>query len=319
MIWLVTSDLHLSDRPRDAYRFGIFPWLARQQQKYGVTATWILGDVTQDKDKHSASLVNQFVDGLTELRPPVYILMGNHDRVNPRDPYFRFLSCIEGVQFVTTPMWLNDEHNTLLIPHQASQADFDRACGLAPTKVVFCHQTFTGAIAETGARLTGLRWPLVNVRAWAGDVHRPQTCGAVTYVGAPYHVRYGDTFIPRVLLVSNGHEQDLYYPAPRKWSLTVRDACDIERNEALREGDQVKLTIELAREEVVEWAAHKQRVLAACKGLDVFGVEMKVNSSKLREVKVGQIKTPKALFAEFCTAENVGSTIKQVGQELLDV
>lgn len=328
MAWLITSDLHLTDRPRDAYRFGLFPWLARMQRLYDTTATFILGDLTDQKDKHSAALVNKLVHEITGLQPPVYVLMGNHDFIDPENPFFKFLGCVEGLYFVTEPTWLED-HKVAMIPHQPDQAAFDRACGIIqPTaKAVFCHATFEGAISETsGGRLTGLRASLVSQKApkatlVAGDIHKPQRCGPVTYVGAPYSIRFGDDYTPRVLLIKGGKEQNLYFDAPRKWALTVRDADEILNNKDLKPGDQIRLTIEMAREEAVEHAAHKQRILAACKkvGIEVYGVELKINSSTRRErIKVGKARSPKDILASFCTAEGVASNVKKAGMELLD-
>src|ERR1700692_2701397 len=278
MPWLITSDLHLTDRPRDSYRFGIFPWIARMQRLYDTTATFILGDLTDQKDKHSSALVNRLVDEITGLQPPVYILKGNHDFIDPANPFFKFLSCVEGLHFVTDPTWL-EEHKVALIPHQPDQATFDAACGIIQpdAKAVMCHQTFDGAISEaSGARLAGLGASLIGqkgARVLAGDIHKPQYCGVVSYVGSPYHVRFGDDYTPRVLLIKDGKEQNLYFDAPRKWSLMVRDEDDILHNENLRSGDQAKITIEMTREEVVEHGAHKKRVLDACKevGLEVYG------------------------------------------------
>ncbi|RPI87194.1 MAG: hypothetical protein EHM40_23155, partial [Chloroflexi bacterium] len=85
MTWLVTSDLHLTDRPRDAHRFGLFKWLAKKQRKHGVKATFILGDITDKKDNHSSALVNRVVNELTQLEPPVYVLKGNHDFIDPNN------------------------------------------------------------------------------------------------------------------------------------------------------------------------------------------------------------------------------------------
>ena len=79
MNWLLSADLHLSDRARDSHRFGLFPWLKKQQQKNKVDATFLLGDLTQEKDRHSSALVNRIVEELLTLTPPVYVLRGNHD------------------------------------------------------------------------------------------------------------------------------------------------------------------------------------------------------------------------------------------------
>ena len=332
MTWLLTSDLHLTDRPRDAYRFELFAWLAKQQEKHSVTATFILGDLTDKKDKHSASLVNRLVDELIGLKPPVYILRGNHDGVDPSNPYFRFLNTIDGVQFIVDPICL-PEHQVAMIPHQPDQESLDSACGLLiPTtpgwgpKAVFLHQCLTGAISEaSGARLTGLAWPLVSqtharLGVYAGDIHRPQRLdNGVTYVGAPYHVRFGDDYTPRVLLLRDGKEQNLYFPAPRKWALTVQHEDDIFNDEDLHEGDQVRLTVELGREEAVEWSDRRKRILHVCKeaGLDVYGCELKVRSGKQERAVLKAVRSNEEVFTAFCQAEGVANNIRKAGLSLL--
>ena len=330
MRWLVSSDLHLTDRPRDAHRFGIFGFLAKQQRKHGVTATFILGDITDKKDNHSASLVNRIVNELTQLAPPVYVLKGNHDFIDPNNPFFGFLNCIDGLRFVTKPTYLKDL-GVVMIPHQPNQAAFDEACKVIPTNAagVMLHATLEGAIAESGRHLSGLQWPLTHSKSLgrvvlAGDIHRPQRlANGVTYVGAPYTVRFGDDFDPRVLLVRDGKLQDLHYDCPRKWVLNVRDAEELGRSKA-RTGDQVKVRLELAREEAVEWKTHKQAILDTCKemGLEVFGVELIVNTNSRIEriaVEPSRTKTPAEVVAAFCKAENTASNIKRAGLELLDV
>jgi hypothetical protein len=330
MTWLLTADTHLSDRPKDGYRWGLFKWLAKQQALYDTTATFLLGDITDRKDNHSASLVNRLVEELLRLKPPVYILRGNHDGISPENPYFRFLQAIEGLDFIVEPEFLS-ELGVAMIPHQPDQVSFDRACAIIPPKptAVALHCCIEGAIAETGARLTGLSTALVSVTkpgaVYAGDIHRPQVvkCEApVTYVGAPYHVRFGDSFTPRILMLKNHIEQNLYFPCLHKWALRVKDADEIINNVNLKKGDQVKIIISMAREEVVEWNKYKQRVLGACKelGLEVFGIDMEVNTSPQRErVKHEPTKaiTPEDILNEFCKSEKVASNIKQVGVEIL--
>lgn len=329
MTWLLTSDLHLTDRPRDVYRFDLFPWLARQQKKYNTTATFLLGDLTDSKDKHSSALVNRVVDELMGLQPPVYVLAGNHDGLDPNNPFFRFLHYTEGLEFIIEPRNAGiDGKRVGMVPFCRTQAEFDRSCAKISPKpdALMVHQTFDGSIAESGSRLSGLSpSPIEKLRpgvCWAGDVHRPQRCGPVGYIGSPYHVRFGDQFTPRVLLVENCIEtRNLHFPAPKKWSLTIRDADELQNNPDLAKGDQLKLTIEMAREEAIEWQAHKQRILGACAelGLEVYGAVLKVNSNTVKPQTVQKrSKDPKEAFAAFCKHENVASSVKQAGLELLD-
>lgn len=327
---LISSDLHCSDKARDNYRFGLFPWLRKQQEKHPIDFTLILGDITENKDRHSALLVNRLVEGLTGLKPPVIVLKGNHDCTDPNIPFFKFLNCIDGLKFVISPTF-NKTLSAAFIPHCESQAIFDDACKQMPLKpdYVFLHNTFAGAKVETGMTvLSGLSASPIELLkpklgVYSGDIHAPQRLAPVTYVGAPYMVRFNDKFTPRVLLISNGRETDLHFDCPRKLSLTVRDADDITRNKELRRGDQVKLTIEMAREEAVEWQATKQRVLAACRegGLEVFGCELQVNTTARRgRIKLSEgpaIRSPLEIMAAYCKAENVASSIKAAGEELL--
>ncbi len=332
-MWLLIGDLHLTDAAKDSYRFGVFDWIKRQQTKREVAGTFIAGDMTDAKDRHSATLVNKIVSGLIKLKPPVYIDMGNHDYRDHKNPFFKFLNHIEGIHFVTEPVAVTAGKRMGIIPHYRSQDDFDMAVDLlcsSDVSALLVHQTFDGAIAESGTRLSGLSASLIESRdpplgVYAGDVHRPQTQGIVTYIGCPYHVRFGDNFEPRSIYVdSRDKEINLRYPAPFKWSLTVRGPENILNHKDLCEGDQVKLTIEVAREEAVGWQKIRQACLAACKelNLEVHGCKLEVKTTKQRKhTKLeGQDVTvsPVGTFDSFCKSENVSTHCKKIGKEILD-
>ena len=321
MSYLLIGDLHLTDRPKDAYRFGIFSWIIKQQDRIKPQATFLMGDITDQKDKHSATLVNRTVDSLLQLRPPVFILMGNHDYISPENPFFRFLSKLDGLHFVSSPRYVFTE--VAMIPHCRAEADFAAACSriTARPQFLLLHNTFAGAIAETGAPLSGFSpEPIKAIRprlgSFAGDVHRPQQAGPITYVGAPYHVRFGDNFTPRCLLVDEkGKTTNLYFEAPRKWQLVVRDATGIIRNDKLVAGDQVKVTINVPREEAVEWKTYRKQVLDACKKLklEVFGIDLKVSTTRQRIAKAPVSRQPEDIITAFCKHENAPSQVRQAG------
>ena len=323
MNWLISADLHFSDRPRDAYRFGLFKWLAEQQKLHKVDATFLLGDITQEKDKHSASLVNRVVDEIMELRPPVEIVEAIMMASSPDNPFFKFLNSIEGISFAVGPTLIHGM-NVYLIPHCRCQKELDDACAQGQERYyVMCHQTFEGAIAETGARLTGLSAKPIKAMkplgVWAGDVHRPQTLGPVTYVGAPYNVRFGDDFTPRVLLIKDGVSHDLHFPAPRKHAVRITAPDDLHSFN-LHRGDQVKITVELPREEVVNWLKHRRMILDVAKemGVEVHGIELKVDSIALPKVGKGTPKLDNTeLLKAFCKAEKVPSAIRDAGLALI--
>lgn len=320
MTWLITSDIHLSDRQRDSYRFDLFPWLTKQQKLYNTTATFILGDLTHEKDYHSARLVNRTIHELTKLKPPVYILRGNHDGLSPEWPFFEFLNCIDGFYFVPEPGFMKDL-GVAFLPHCRAQAEFDEACAIVkPHCVTMTHQTFEGAVSESGRYLSGLKVSALErakPRAvWAGDVHKPQQQGIVAYIGAPYQVRFGDDFEPRVILVTGKQQKDLHFDCLRKWSLQITDPKELYDID-LRKGDQVRVIVALRREEAVDWLNHKRMVSQVCKhlGLEVFGIDLKIANPKKEEVQglLRQTATPQEVFTAFCKHEGLTDGLRNTG------
>lgn len=332
-MWMLVGDLHFTDQARDAHRFDIFDWIVKQQAKHKPAATFLAGDITDSKDRHSATLVNNIVNGLMKLKRPVYILMGNHDYRDPNNPFFKFLNHIDGIHFVIEPTVIKAIKPIGLIPHVRTQDAFDDAVravqrGNAGISSYLVHQTFEGAIAEAGVRLSGLSASLIEslnppLGVYAGDVHKPQTQGLVTYIGCPYQVRFGDNFEPRCILVrEDGTEVYPWFDAPRKWSLKIRGPENLLNNTELMEGDQVKLVIELPREEAVEWKQVRESVLAACKKLklEVYGAKVEVKAAKRRERVYAEAKPSHdhaKILEQFCTAENVSSQIRKTGLQLL--
>lgn len=331
-MWLIATDTHFSDRPKDEYRFGLLKWMSKLQEKHNVDATFLLGDLTQDKDNHSSTLVNRTIEELVKLRPPVYILRGNHDGIDHNNPFFKFLNCVDGFNFIVEPELISfmvPHQEIAMVPHCRTQELFDAACAKMPKGVdtLMLHQTVAGAIAETGRPLTGLKASPIELLkpalCYSGDVHKPQRCGPVTYVGAPYPIRFGDDFEGRVMLVDGQKEQSLHYPCIHKWTLRIRDAEELLNNPKLKAGDQVKLIIELSREEMLDWSSQKRKALAVCKELklEVFGVDVDVKTSTRKTEKKEsdhQGKTKTEVLEEFCKAEKLSSQIKQTGKELLE-
>lgn len=321
MRWLFTSDLHLTARARDDYRFGLFPWLAHQQKKQDSDATFILGDITHEKDNHPSHLVNKMVEGLKLLKPPVYILRGNHDCVDPENPFFKFLNEIEGIHFITDQAWLPD-YAVYMVAHRSSENEFKEVCLLAPPicRVLLIHQTVDGAISESGAKLTGYKVPSRFGRVYAGDIHKPQTVTPTTYIGAPYHIRFGDAFDPRVLFVTESGEKNLTFPAPRKITLHVTDPSSIKKSEAIR-GDMVKVVLDLPKEGVVDWSKYKKEILDVCRelGLENYGVDLNVAGTAPVKgtVKAAPGRTHKQTLIDFCKSEGLPELIQDIGLDLL--
>lgn len=334
MTILLTTDVHLSDRPRDAYRFGLFDFLVEQRRKFKASLTVILGDLTDEKDKHSSRLVNAIVEGLSRLAEdaPVIILKGNHDYLaDPDSPFFEFLNRMKNIRFIVKPQtWITSEESKLLfLPHFNDEEKWNNFNLDKQPDYAFIHQTVTGAISESGRRLDGYSLkPLqrLGCRVFAGDVHKPHTIKPVTYIGPPYHVRFGDNFIPRCCILNEetGKLRDIHFECPRKWSLKIREPEDILNNKDLRKGDQVKIELELTREEIVDWPVFKDRIVSVLKDLELesYGIGLKVDkTARSRKQEIDDVarhnKEPAEVLDSFCNSEKLSRTIRKVGMKLL--
>lgn len=335
---LLTADLHFTDRPKDSYRFDLFDKMRQYQNDRPVDATFILGDLTDAKDKHSAKLVNKIVDGLRMLQPPLFILQGNHDYIDIGNPFFKFVSGLPGITFITETDVIYPVGQAmpfLCIPHQKD--GWPNLKRYLPNKVntpipyVLIHQCVEGAIAESGARMNGLSTAAIEAvgarRILAGDIHRPQDVGAVAYVGAPYNIRFGDDFDPRLVLLNEETDKmkSLYFDFPRKRLLKIgapEDIREAESADLVRSGDQVKVQVRLTREEIVDWQSIKKRVLKECDriGVQVFGVRMEVERTTKRRKRqqAVDLKSPGDILKGFCDYEKLASDYRRVGERILE-
>jgi len=329
---ILTSDLHLTDKPSDTYRFDIFDAICDWCEQYPISDIIILGDLTDKKDNHSGKLVNKIVNGIFSLTAycDVNILMGNHDYIDPENPYFEFLEVIPQAHFIDTPFFtFIDGASVLFMPHQKELTMPQIPVAYKHLDLIFIHQCVDGAIAETGKRLSGIDIsPLSDLKPkggiWAGDIHKPQRVGAVTYVGAPYNVRFGDKFTPRCVLLDpeDFTYRELFFKAPRKHSVVLRDVEELV-NYNFTEGDHVKITIQLTKEEVPDWSEQKAEAIKSCKDyrLELFGIKLEVQKSSKR-VRLKQTKRtgvqPRETLKDFCKYEQVPSEVQEAGQAIIE-
>lgn len=285
MTTILLADLHLTDNPRDTYRFKTLRQIVRSLEKSAPLQTFILGDLTEAKDRHSSRLVNKVVDHIRLFATlgAVYVLKGNHDySTSPDHPFFQFLTHIPDVHWINKPVVHNhyDHHElgeVLWLPHTRNWKRDWEGVKLDKARLVFAHQTFLGAdmgnyIARDGVP-TKIFHP--DVKIFSGDVHVPQTfkrsgtptgLGApygITYVGAPYTIDFGDAYAPRLVIRKNDKWLSVPIPGPQKRLVEYApkgDSVSIIKSNALRDqlrmlskGDILKVRVRLQRNEVERW------------------------------------------------------------------
>lgn len=269
MTILITADLHLNNLPRDAYRHEFQEKFRSLAKLHKASTIMLLGDLTDEKDYHAGELVNKVVDHVSALTriAPVVILKGNHDYASTTNtPFFTFLNRIPDVHWVGEPTsgsavaWANGR--MLFLPHTPNPERDWKNVDLKGRDWIFAHNTFEGTKGESGRLLTG---PPTNMfprgsRVISGDVHVPQTNGPVTYVGAPYHVDFGDSYAPRLLLIKNDKLVSIPCNGPQK-QLVLCKAGTLPKPDFNR-GDILKVRVELDTGQYAKWAEIKDAVLA---------------------------------------------------------
>lgn len=330
---LVTSDLHLDAAPSCSYRWGIFPWLIAQAEAERAKTVLVLGDVTDKKDGHGAELVNRVVSSFRALAKVarVIILAGNHDWLREGQEFFRFLDGVDSLRFVTQP-WEDDDTKgelALFLPHSKRPARDWEAFDLSHYRYVFMHQTARGSVSSNGQRLEGEELPDLSAagKVYSGDIHVPQTVGAVEYVGSPYPVHFGDRFPARVVLIERGGRAiDLHYKgAPQRFSMTVEDRLtegDLARH-VVEPGDQVKLRIKLRAKDAHEWPALRRNALALLRGAgaEVHGIELQVERPGLalgRALPGPSARTPQEDVLRFVEREELGGDALDFALEVIE-
>jgi DNA repair exonuclease SbcCD nuclease subunit len=327
---LLSTDLHFSDVPRDVYRFDFIQHLAKKVRSVKADMVVLLGDLTTKKDNHSALLVNLIISGLRMLRNecPVVILKGNHDYLaDPTLPFFKFINHIDNIQFITEPTFRD---GLFFIPHLTSVDEWQSLPSLPdkPPVAAFIHQTVSGAMSESGQRLDGM--PLKPMKrlgcpVYGGDIHKPQTIPPVIYIGPPYHIKFGDNFTPRYLLFDTETKthKELHFDCPRKWMLTVGNPEELLTDKRIRAGDQVKVRLVLAREEIVEWSVMKDATNRILKelGVESFGIELKMEKQTITEREKRRHndgnRNPAEIVRSFSKREKLSTAIRDAGLELV--
>lgn len=330
---LFVSDLHLTDRPADAYRWDVFNQLCDLSNEHGVTDLFILGDLTEFKDYHSSRLVNKLVEWLYQLRRlsrivEIYILKGNHDGLDPALPYFLFLRRFPWCRFYAEPTVVEKGSDTLLfLPHTRDPEQDWKGLEFGTASHIFFHGAVTGAVSESGQKMEGIsldHFRGLRACVLGGDIHVPQVVGkCVEYVGAPYPIRFGDEFHPRALLVDGSKRTSLPLHNIRKITVTVSPRSTGNEFDNVRRGDQVKVLIELSDSELGEFHSIKQAVaetIAGCGGTLSKVQLVRKQSGKPVIGKKSSLPiraTPETELKTFCTRNNVEDGLSEIGHELL--
>jgi hypothetical protein len=335
---LITGDLHLTTQPSDEHRWGLFEWLCQQGQELGVDDLILLGDYTNPKDNHPAALVNRFttcVERCCNTFNYVIMLAGNHDYIDPKCPFFKFLDgigyySVDGkIAFVSQPRHFNMPiGECLMIPAGFDWTQLAANPNLIlreEVKYIFTHATFDGAISETGHPLAGVPPSIVDkigIPVISGDIHKPQSIGRlIEYVGSPYHTRFGGDYTPHIMLLKDdGTRKYLFYPAPLKKTYVITSLDDLDKLQ-ISGDDHTKIRVHLDLGQLTDWQKIRDGVKARAEaqGWQLTGPELILKPQEAGEkvTESSEARSPEQLMADYVKRHNGSDQHIEVGKTLL--
>lgn len=332
----MTSDLHLTDRATDAYRFDIFDWLIKRIHHAEADYLFILGDITDSKDHHSAALINKIVKSIRRVRDEtgveVFVLKGNHDYIDVDEPYFDWLN-EPGIRFITEPEEMRIAgKDCLFLPHTRQHIKDWKKVDMKTPDFILIHQTLIGSVASNGMEMpSGVPRGVFDkakksCHVIAGDIHVPQTLGRVTYCGAPYPITFGDSYSPRVLYFNGKEMTSVPRNTITKQTIVVaydEDFDEVVSEKEIGDGDQIKVRLVVPAEHLESAKELKEEVYEAFTeaGAFVANIEVRTPTPQLRPEAKGtagtEDQTPTQLLEGYAKAFDIHEDAVAVGRELL--
>lgn len=275
MLDLLIADLHLTDNPKDAYRWNALADLQSiVDDVQQVRRIIVLGDLTENKDRHSEELVNRVIDlfYLWQVQFPVaniIVLAGNHCGITSDRAFFRFISTMSSkVQYITIPTLIREE---LFLPHTRDYGwDIYKPFTRVKYQAVYMHQTVSGATAANSQTLKGMDSSIfedVNLPVFSGDVHTKQTVDEhIHYIGSPYPIDFGDADGGYCIVRDNrGRYEYVQMPCPiKKRRLRVNHTSFIEdideQEDFAYSGSQFVVVVNITQSELVNWSSIKREI-----------------------------------------------------------
>ena len=325
----VISDLHLTDKAADEFKWKVFPWILEIIEEDEFDDLFILGDLFDKKDRHPAELVNRLVQ---ELRPiwevvPITILKGNHDYFKPEHPFLQFLDAIPNVKFITEP---TEYKGALWLPHERNPEEAWKDIDIINQEYIFLHQSIIGSITSNYFELNhGINqsyFKKSKARIYSGDIHVPQTVGNVTYIGTPYPVAFGDDYIPRGVLLRDNQMDSVVMDTIQKLSIKISDPDELE-DWNIRKGDQAIVQVTLEPSELHNWIEYRNAIKDYFKkvGCELHDLKLKKiednkpTKEKLtkQEAKTVLSLTPSQALTKFAELEKLSPEVIKEGEALL--
>jgi len=320
---LLATDFHIDDLPQNEYRWKVFDEMYAAAKKRGITEFYILGDLTDRKNRFTGELVNRLIAALQKLTDLgfVTILAGNHDKPVNGPYYFDFLNEIPGIAYIHEP-FIDDNKKLLLLPFSPNPIEEWADIDYGKYKAAFIHQTVSNTVSENGTVLTGSKLPIFprGFKCYSGDAHVHQVIRGIHYIGCPHPVKFGDTFPNRMLVLDeNTYEisEEITLTPPGKLVYAITSPDQLEDLE-VRKGDQVRLVFSTQASDLATLGDAERAIAqwAKAKGVTVDGTEVVLPQP--RTSATGDMElAPDMVLRDFAESEGISKDMLDIGSMIL--
>lgn len=324
---LCTADVHLTANEADEYRWSFFDVVRNYFRNSRDRRFYVLGDLTDLRDRHPAALVNRLVDefkSLSKMGVESSIIMGNHDKSLRGDPYWKWLSAIPQVRYYAEPAAKGD---LILLPFSPDPRTEWKDIDFTRYRCAFIHQTVNGAVRDNGTLAEVDNFPILprDLKVYAGDLHVPQRIGNVTYIGAPHPKNYGDDHPCRLVVLDDRTWEiadEIELQPARKHMIAIGGIDDLDRFK-VRKGDMARVRFSLDASKIEQWPAEREVIIEWAKenGVHIASVEAAVEQRAVarpqREEEQRKLTDPEEVLISFANAEGLDEGLLNEGLNLL--
>lgn len=326
---LLISDLHLDETIQNEYRWNIFNQIRDKIKEHNLNSIYILGDLTDKKDRHSSNFVNRMVKEISSLREllsftsEVIFLAGNHDYVDQNNPFFSLLkymgiTCVYGKQLENYTKPLNNRE--LFLPHVKNPQEIYSNIDFSKYNICFTHLDVKGTKLENGMKsLEGLPISFFkNTLTFSGHIHVGQKVkDNFYYIGSPYSIIYErEDILHRGIILTYDKDsidfKDTYFNFPRKIVKSIKSVEDVKQ---LNDNNNYKLEIEVDKSEM-EIVNKINKEMSNKDNVKKVNVKVKVNNmidqNNMRNSK------SKDYFKRYVADNEISDKLIKIGKEIMN-
>jgi predicted phosphodiesterase len=307
---LLVSDLHLDDAAENLYRWNIFNQILNVVKKENVNKVYILGDLTDKKDKHTSTFINKLLDNLLIIKENVaqmILLAGNHDYTDQNLPFLTFINKI-GIKCVAGKELIIDKE--IFLPHVRNPLEVYKNIDFTKFNTIYTHLDIKGSRLDNGMKsLDGIPLSFFkNTLTFSGHIHKGQKIGENTYyVGSPYATSYEkeDTLHRGILFLDSVNIKDVYFDFPKKITKRINNINDID---TIDSNNLYKYIIELDKSNISDVVDIREALKNKHVKIDL---RVKAEYNKIIINKVDYFKS-------YCINNSVAEELINIGDKIIN-